>query len=226
MPKFVQAAMPSKFKDRGISRWNKEQIINGFKALKNRREPTIIYQCTSAAHFISEATTSVAPTENGFTDAAGNHYLKPRLFWTYNDGGKIASSYSRKRTGDCVCRAIAIATKIPYREVQNIMWQHIRRERKGKHKKNKSHPMHGVHKPTIHRILKSLGWKWHPTTSRKQGCTNLLHTEKLPKGAAILSLARHTSAVMERILHDTCDWSQKPGERTIYGYWKKETHAS
>ena len=33
--------------------------------------------------------------------------------WQYNDGGRSAAGFSGK-TGDCVCRAIAIATGKPY----------------------------------------------------------------------------------------------------------------
>jgi len=34
----------------------------------------------------------------------------------YNDGGRVAAGY-KGRAGDCVVRAIAIATQRPYQEV-------------------------------------------------------------------------------------------------------------
>ena len=36
--------------------------------------------------------------------------------FVYNDGGREAAGYKGK-AGDCVCRAIAIAARLPYQEV-------------------------------------------------------------------------------------------------------------
>ena len=38
----------------------------------------------------------------------------------YNDGGRSAAGYKGK-TGDCTCRAIAIATKLPYAHVYMLL---------------------------------------------------------------------------------------------------------
>lgn len=51
-------------------------------------------------------------------------------------------------TGDCVTRAIAIATGRPYQEVYDALGQ---RERTGKRKRGRSNARTGVYKQTIRR---------------------------------------------------------------------------
>src|SRR5262245_24635404 len=56
-----------------------------------------------------------------------NERLNPkdgRCRWVYDDGGRHGSGISRGRkdeVGDCVARAIAIATEKPYREVHDAL---------------------------------------------------------------------------------------------------------
>lgn len=38
--------------------------------------------------------------------------------YQYNDGGRAEAGY-KGHTGDCVCRAIVIASELPYQEVYN-----------------------------------------------------------------------------------------------------------
>jgi hypothetical protein len=46
--------------------------------------------------------------------------------WTYDDGGRKAAGFVGS-TGDCVCRAIAIAAQRPYREIYDLI--KVRRRR-------------------------------------------------------------------------------------------------
>jgi hypothetical protein len=39
--------------------------------------------------------------------------------WVYDDGGRAAAGFKGKNVGDCVCRAVAIATGKPYRAIHN-----------------------------------------------------------------------------------------------------------
>lgn len=57
--------------------------------------------------------------------------------WTYNDGGRAEAGF-RGVTGDCVCRAIAIATERPYREIYDLINEYGKREHTGKRKTGKS----------------------------------------------------------------------------------------
>jgi hypothetical protein len=49
----------------------------------------------------------------------------------YDDGGRAAASF-KGEAGDCVTRAIAIATGLPYRVVYDALNEHVLRERPGK----------------------------------------------------------------------------------------------
>jgi uncharacterized protein (DUF111 family) len=44
--------------------------------------------------------------------------------WKFDDGGRAKAGYK----GDCVCRAIAIATGIPYRDVYDAINQEAETE--------------------------------------------------------------------------------------------------
>ena len=50
------------------------------------------------------------------------------MLWQYNDGGRAAAGY-KGQTGDCVTRAIAIATERPYREVYDALFDASRADR-------------------------------------------------------------------------------------------------
>ena len=40
--------------------------------------------------------------------------------WVYDDGGRNAAGF-RGKAGDCVARSIAIATRLPYRQVYALL---------------------------------------------------------------------------------------------------------
>lgn len=137
----------------------------------------------------------------------------------HNDGGRAAAGY-KGSTGDCVTRAIAIATEQPYQAVYDALNEHAKRERRGKRKRGVSNARTGVYKATIKRYLESLGWRFVPTMTIGSGCTVHLRAEELPAGRLIVSLSRHYAAVIDRVLHDTHDCS-RDGTRCVYGYWIK-----
>jgi hypothetical protein len=68
------------------------------------------------------------------------------------DGGRGAVGF-KGRTGDCVCRAIAIAIGKPYQEVYEALNALGSRERVGRRKRSKSSPRTGVYKVTKRRYL-------------------------------------------------------------------------
>ena len=47
--------------------------------------------------------------------------------WKFDDGGRTKAGY-KGFAGDCVCRAIAIATGIPYRDVYDAINQEAETE--------------------------------------------------------------------------------------------------
>ncbi len=137
----------------------------------------------------------------------------------FNDGGRTAAGF-RGRAGDCVARAIAIATGKPYREVYDALNALATTERTGKRKKRKSSSRDGVFPQTYSRYLLSLGWRWTPTMSIGSGCRVHLRASELPGGSLIVRLSRHLTAVIEGELHDTHDCS-RGGTRCVYGYFSR-----
>lgn len=142
------------------------------------------------------------------------------IHWVYNDGGRKASGFVKESNKDCVCRAIAIATELPYSKVYKDLNELAKRERKSKNKKHKSSSEKGVYKGTYTRYLKSLGWQFHATVKIGTGCKVHLKAEELPKGNLIARVSKHMVAVKDGIIHDTYDCSRN-GTRCVYGYWSK-----
>lgn len=140
--------------------------------------------------------------------------------WTFDDGGREAFSYGRKGSGDCVTRAIAIATGKPYPEVYTDLHAEIKQSKLRKH--HKSAPDAGVRKVIFRRYLESLGWEFIPTMGIGTGCKVHLRAEELPKGRIICSCSKHLVAVIDGIIHDTYD-PTRGGTRCVYGYFRKVT---
>lgn len=142
------------------------------------------------------------------------------MIWRYDDGGRAAAGYTGK-TGDCTCRAIAIAMQRPYQDVYDDLNELGAKERKSKRRRGKSSARTGVYIPTIRRYLASMGWTWIPTMQIGQGCKTHLRASELPAGRLIVSVSRHLVAVIDGVIHDTHDCS-RDGTRCVYGYYQKE----
>ena len=140
--------------------------------------------------------------------------------FNYNDGGRADAGF-KGTTGDCVCRAIAIATERPYREIYDMINEFAKSERTGKRKKGKSNARTGVYKGTINKVMEHLGWQWIPTMTIGSGCKVHLKEDELPKGRIVCSLSKHETAVIDGVLNDTYDCS-RDGTRCVYGYYIKK----
>ena len=143
-----------------------------------------------------------------------------KIEFQFNDGGRKEAGF-KGTTGDCVTRAIAIATGKPYKEVYDAINELGKREYITKKKKSKSNSRTGVYKQTIRRYMEGLGWKWTPTMFIGSGCKVHLRKDELPSGVLLLSLSRHSATVINGVLHDTYDCSRN-GTRCVYGYFSKE----
>jgi len=152
------------------------------------------------------------------------------MTWVYDDGGRKAAGYSEKR-GDCVTRAIAIATGLPYQVVFDGLKAEAERERprlrwhKGEQgrkefTRRKSSVSHGVKPATTRRYLDKLGWEFVPCMAVGTGCKVHLRKSELPKGRLIIRCSLHLTAVIDGVIHDTYDPSRQ-GTRCVYGYWRK-----
>jgi hypothetical protein len=147
--------------------------------------------------------------------------------WIFNDGGRAAAGF-KGSTGDCVTRAIAIATGRPYREVYNAIQAatEIYCEEHEDYVSDHiafdgSSPRDGVFKAVYRPYLAMLGWKWTPTMRIGSGCKVHLRADELPAGRLIASVSRHLVAVIDGIIHDTNDCTRE-GTRCVYGYWQEE----
>ena len=140
-----------------------------------------------------------------------------RVIWTFADGGRGSAGY-KGQVGDCVTRAIAIATEQPYQAVYDTLNTLARRERVGVRKTRISSARLGVYRDTAHKYLLSLGWTWTPTMKIGQGCQVHLRPEELPAGRLVVNLSKHFSAVIDGVIYDLYD-SSRDGTRCVYGYW-------
>lgn len=149
----------------------------------------------------------------------------------YDDGGREAAGY-KGHTGDCVVRAIVIATEKPYQEVYDAINVAAQSERRGKRKRGKSTARNGVYKGTYRKYLATLGWKFTPTMSIGSGCKVHLHDGELPSGRLIVVVSKHLTAVIDGVIHDTFDpqrttvifendGGRRISRRCVYGYFSK-----
>lgn len=136
----------------------------------------------------------------------------------YDDGGRANAGF-KGSTGDCVVRAIAIATGLPYLKVYDEINELAQRERPRKGRK-RSNSRTGVGRKTYHRYLIALGWQWVPTMKIGQGCKVHLREDELPKGRLVVRVSKHVLAVIDGVVHDTYEDS-RDGTRCVYGYYFK-----
>jgi hypothetical protein len=142
----------------------------------------------------------------------------------YDDGGRAAAGF-RGEADDCVARAIAIATELPYKQVYaelNELGQAERGFYNRVGRRVKSSARLGVFKPTTRAYMEALlGWVWQPTMGIGTGCTVHLRDGELPAGRLVVQVSRHLVAVVDGVVHDTFD-PTRDGTRCVYGYYRKD----
>lgn len=138
--------------------------------------------------------------------------------FNFNDGGREQAGY-KGTTGDCVTRAVAIATGRPYQEVYADINKFAETERPQKNGKTSS-ARTGVYKKTTRQYLLAQGFEWVPTMQIGSGCKVHLRAEELPSGTIICSVSKHIVAVIDGVIQDTFDCSRN-GTRCVYGYYQK-----
>lgn len=161
--------------------------------------------------------------------AAGVDRVSEHMPWVYDDGGRGAAGFKGK-AGDCVARAIAIASGLPYGEVYKALADGSGRERgsRGRSARN------GIftRREWFKRYMQSIGFRWTPTMRVGEGCRVHLVAGELPMGRLVVNVSRHETAVIDGVIRDTFDpqrrtyWFDGPGpetiritERCVYGYW-------
>jgi hypothetical protein len=133
----------------------------------------------------------------------------------YDDGGREAAGFKGK-AGDCVARAVAIATGKPYAEVYAVLSESAGNERKSKGRSARN----GIHtkRKWFHDYMTALGFTWKATMGIGTGCKVHLRDGELPMGRLVVSVSRHMVAVIDGVMRDTFDAS-RDGTRCVYGYY-------
>lgn len=142
--------------------------------------------------------------------------------FVFDDGGREASGYKGK-TGDCVARAVAIATGKTYQEVYDFLANGNATQRKTKRSaksSGKESAAYGIQtrRKWFNDYMESLGFKWTPAMAIGSGCKVHLKDGELPKGRLVVNVSKHMVAVIDGVIHDTFDPS-RDGTRCVYGYY-------
>ncbi len=120
--------------------------------------------------------------------------------FVYDDGGRAASGF-KGSAGDCVCRAVAIASGKPYAEVYAAMAKGAGSERgsRGRSARN------GVRtsRKWFKDLMCSWGFAWTPTMGIGTGCKVHLHDGELPPGRLVVAVSKHFTAVIDGVVRDT-----------------------
>ena len=146
--------------------------------------------------------------------------------FNYNRGGYTRGSGLNR--GDCVPRAITIATELPYQIVfdelqrRQTEWRIKSNSKKAYNKKPHRNKCYmGTYKEAYKPYLEELGWTWVPKMFIGQGFKTYLRKEDLPPGRLIVKVRKHLTAVVDGVVNDTWDCSQG-GNKGVYGYYYKE----
>lgn len=152
--------------------------------------------------------------------------------FNYNDGGR-SKYFKADNVGDCVTRAIAIATGRDYKEVYDTLNEMAKRESVKRHRRHKrSQSRNGVFKETWKRYLRDIGWIHHKTCELGSRSEKVKFVDgALPNGTLIVQLSKHITCVIDGVINDTYDCSKKEyydwesgdlmvnDKRCVYGYW-------
>ena len=134
--------------------------------------------------------------------------------FVYNDGGR-SKYFKAKNVGDCVTRAIAIASGMDYKEIYDM----VDKAEKTARGRKKGSARNGAYRKHYEPIIEKLGGVWVPTMKIGSGCTIHVKAEELPNGRIICKCSRHLIAVIDGVINDTYE-SSRGGTRCVYGYWK------
>ena len=165
------------------------------------------------------------------------------LEYLENDGGKYEAGFvGKKITGDCVTRAITIATGLQYSHVRRELmsrqfdWSQKHNSKAAKRCRARSTKsvFRGVWAEVYKKYLDDLGWTY--VSCAKVGDPNkkYMNTLDIPVGIVIVKQTKHLACVIDHVVNDSWDCRQtykwidgQPTERKInkcvWGYWIKSS---
>lgn len=135
-----------------------------------------------------------------------------KLTFRYDDGGRAAAGFKGNSAGDCVTRAVAITTGLPYREVYEVMAEGNARQRVTKKSGRRAgagikSAAHGIwtKRKWFRDWMVLQGFRWVPTMQIGSGCTVHLADDELPSGTLIAAVSGHYTAILDGEIRDTYD---------------------
>jgi hypothetical protein len=134
--------------------------------------------------------------------------------WIYDDGGRAEAGF-RGHTGDCVARAVAIASGRPYREVYVRLAEGNAAQRATARTPKRGRTARSgicVGRKWFKDYMRELGFRWVPTMAIGTGTRVHLADGELPDGRLVVQVSKHYTAVIDGTIHDTYD----PQRRTAY----------
>ena len=165
----------------------------------------------------------------------------------FDDGGRIEAGF-KGSAGDCVVRALAIVSGLPYMDIYDRASDGCRTQRLTKRSRVKASARNGVNtkRKWFRDYMAELGFAWTPTMHIGSGCKVHLCAEELPSGSLVVAVSKHYTTMIDGVIHDTHDprretvWimpmpdrSLRPNEyfigddtmkrvseRCVYGYWQ------
>ena len=158
------------------------------------------------------------------------------LKFEHNDGGRKAAGY-KGDTGDCVTRAITIATGGDYETVRRELmgatadFRATSRSRAAKGKKTNS-VRNGTLKKVYRPYLERTGWTRVSLQKFGDSKRHYMTTDDLPMGTVIVEMRKHLVTIIDHVVQDTWDsrtadkWvdgvpTDEQTPRTITAYWKQ-----
>lgn len=130
------------------------------------------------------------------------------MTYILTDGGRQAAGF-KGAAGDCGVRAMAIALGIDYA----VCYDELALANKA-HGQPKS-ARNGILRNVYEHVLARHGYVWNsaPAISGRKA-----RASDLPPGKLIARQAKHYVAVIDGVIYDTFDSSEK----MVYGYWSKK----
>jgi hypothetical protein len=138
------------------------------------------------------------------------------------DGGRREAGFTGKARGDCVARAVAVASGRPYREVYDRLADGTAAQRRSKRTGKRGRTAgEGINtkRKWFNDYMRELGFVWTPIMGIGTGCTVHMKDGELPNGRLVVSVSKHMTAVIDGVVHDTHN-PCRGGTRCVYGYYK------
>jgi len=141
----------------------------------------------------------------------------------YNDGGRAEAGF-KGNAGDCVTRALTIATERPYREIYDRLAHGNATQRRSPTVKSasagKRSARNGIFttRKWFKDYMNELGFEWIPTMGIGTGCKIHLRYDELPKARLVVAVSKHYTTMIHHVIEDTYN-PDRNGTRCVYGFW-------